>query len=85
MQPPNNSETAGDTETDIEALKAEIAALRMAVAFLVSEVDLIGSGQTSTSVIEGLMGQHAHAVGNNARICFAIEDICEMIATLRDA
>ncbi|BBU57431.1 hypothetical protein [Mameliella alba] len=76
---------ADRSDVDILMLQAEVRVLRMAVAFLVSELDVSGPDDASTSIINALMGQHAHAVGKDARACFAIEDLCDMIATLRDA
>jgi hypothetical protein len=73
-----------ETDVDILLLQAEVKALRMAVAFLVAEVD-VGDGIAANSIIDALMGQHAHAVGKDARVCFAIEDLCDMIRALRDA
>ncbi len=85
MQLSDENPEANNQEAEVKMLKAEIAALRMAVVFLISEVDIAGHGDTSSSIIEGLMGQQAHAVGKDVRICFAIEDICEMITSLQDA
>ncbi|WP_425072545.1 hypothetical protein [Sagittula sp. S175] len=73
------------TREDILTLQAEVSALRMALAFLVCDTDGIGDGGSADFVLDGLMGQHATAAGKDARLCFAIEDICEMIRALRDA
>lgn len=73
-----------DPEAEIKWLKAQIQALRMTVVFLISAMDGVGPGGNADYIVLQLLGQKKKADGEDALAAFAIEDIVNMIDTLRE-
>ncbi|MET4130693.1 hypothetical protein [Roseovarius sp. MBR-6] len=73
-----------DPEAEIKWLKAQIQALRMTVVFLVSAMDGVGAGGNADHIVVQLLAQKKNADGKDALTAFALDDIINMIDTLRE-
>jgi len=73
-----------DPEAEIKWLKAQIEALRMTVVFLIGAMDGVGHGGNADHIVVQLLSQKARADGEDALAAFAIDDIVNMIDTLRE-
>lgn len=73
-----------ELEAQVKWLEAQVAALRMAVAFLIIKMDAVGQGSNADSLVVKLLGQQQQAQSKDPRLSFALEDLIDMIDTLRE-